>query len=392
MDDIVKIIFQYLNLVKHLGIQQWIFDEIRSLSAIEFRFEDEKNPTKLVSKISSCMRHYPLKDVLTGPTLIEEFCPELIDFILNMLTPENLRIIVVDQTAYYKCYFTEEIYGTKYGIERIKSSTIKDWKFCKTNPELHLPAPNLFIPSNFEFHPIENWNQTFPKIIRDTPLIRVWHKQDTEFRKPKTIFTIELKNPTINCDPLNWNLTHIFVWMLDDHLRQHLYGASLGGIDWRIGITTAGIRIFVEGFSDKQPLFLETILHEIFKFKIDLRHFEDIYDAYLADLKGFEGEKPQHMAIYYLEQILNEHVWSNEELVAAMKVITICRLKTFAKEVLTQTYADCFIFGNVDEEGAIRLAGIVEERLDKARRSTKMLIVLAQNSVRERKINDGRFY
>ncbi|KAL7014553.1 hypothetical protein ACKWTF_016003 [Chironomus riparius] len=391
-DEIVKVIFQYLNLIRHLGVQQWIFDELQRLNVIEFRFEDEKNPMKLVSKLSSCMRHYPLEDILTGPTLIEEFKPELIEFILSMLIPENLRIIIVDQTHYYKCNYTEIIYGTKYGLERIRSSTIRDWTICKTNPELHLPEPNLFIPSDFEFVPIENWKQTFPKIIKDSSLIRVWFKQDTEFRKPKTMFTIELKNPTINCDPLNWNLTHLFVWMLEDHIRERLYGASLGGIEWRIGITIAGIRIYVDGFSHKQNLFLETILNEIFKFKIDLRHFEDTYDSYMADLKGFEGEKPQQMAIYYLEQILNEQTWSNEELIAAMKVITICRLKTFAKEVLTQTYADCFVFGNVDEERALKLAEIVEDRLNKARRSNKMMIVLAQNTVRERKLNDGDFY
>lgn len=383
-------IFQYLYLLKHTGIQAWIFEELQKLSEIEFRFADEKNPVNLVSKLSSCMRHYPLSDVITGPIIFNEFRPDLIAFVLDMLTPENLRLIIVDQTPYYKCNFVEPIYGTKFCVERIRATTLKLWKVCGSNSNLHLPTPNTFIPTDFEYLPIDNHCQTFPKIIRDTSLIRVWFKQDTDFRKPKTILTVELKNPTINADALSWNLTHIFVWMLEDKLREILYGASLGGIEWSLGITTAGIRLFVEGFSHCQGLFLETILAEIFRFKIDLRTFEDTYDTYYADLKGFDGERPQEMAIYYQELVLNEQMWSNEELVAAMKVITVCRLKTFAKEVLTQTHADCFIYGNVNEEKALELAGIVEDRLDRARRNSKFNIVLAQNCVRERRFIDGK--
>ncbi|KAG5669690.1 hypothetical protein PVAND_017573 [Polypedilum vanderplanki] len=392
MNDIIKLIFQYLNLIKRVGIKNWIFEELKNLAVIEFRFEDEKSPINLVSKISSYMRHYPLTEILTGPTLINEFRIDLIEYVLDMLVPDNLRVIVVDQTPYYKCNCIESIYETKYGVEKIRSSVIREWKICGSNPNFKLPEPNIFIPSDFLWLPIENWSQTYPKIIKDTSLIRVWFKQDEHFRSPKTILTVELKNPTINCDPLNWNMTHIFVWMLQDYLREKFYGATLAGIDLQLCITKAGIRIFIEGFSDKLGLFLETILREIFKFKIDLRHFEDTYDAYLADLKGFEGEKPQHMGIYYLEIILNEQTWSNEELLLAMKVLTLGRLKTFAKEVLTQTNADCLIFGNVNEEKAIELTDIVEDRLEKASRNERQIIILASHSVRERKINEGDFY
>lgn len=391
MDDIVKLIFQYVNIIRHLGIQQWIFEEYRSLSEMEFRFEDQKSPITVAAKIASCMRHYQMPDVLTGPLLVYEWRPDLIEFVLKMLTPENLRIVIVDQTAYYKCNNIEPIYQTKYGIEHIRASTIREWQICGMDKNLHLPEPNLFIPTDFEFLPIKNWKQTFPRIIRDSSFIRVWFKQDTEFRKPKTILTIELKNPTIHCDPLNWNLAHLFVWMLEDHLKEKLFAAELAGLEWRLAITTAGIRIFIEGFSHKQDIFLETILKEMFRYKIDLKRFEETYDSYLTDLKSMSSEKPQQMAIYFLELLLIEHMWSNEELIAAMKLITINRLKTFMKEILSQTYADCFIFGNVNEEKALQLSAIVEDRLSKARSLSKssMIIVLVQNSFRERKLNDG---
>lgn len=394
MDKIVKLIFQYLCMIKELGIKEWIFDEYRNLKEIEFRFEDQKDPVSLVKKVVSAMRHYPLPEVLSAPVVVNEWRPDLIKFVLEMLVPKNLRVIIVDQTSYWKCMETEKIYGTRYGSEAIPASTIRDWTICGSDLNLKLPQPNLFIPSDFEFLPIENWKQTYPKIIRDSSLIRVWFKQDTEFRKPKSIMTIELKNPTIHCDPLSWNLTHLFVWLLEDHLKEQFYVAELAGMECRISVTTTGIRIYIEGFSHKQDIFLATILKEIFRFKITQRRFEDTYDSYLSDLKSVKNGRPQQVAIYYLGVILTEQNWSNEELVQSMKFVTMRRLQSFMKEVLTQTHAECFIFGNVNEDKAFELSALVEDRLNKAKASnlskSSMIFILASLTMRERKLPEGK--
>ena len=391
MDKIVKLIFQYLSMIKEIGMKEWIFEEYRNLKEIDFRFEDPKNPIPLVKSLVSSMRHYEFSEILTGARLVSEWRPDLIEFVLKMLSPRNLRITIVDQSAYWKCHENEKIYNTSYGTELIPQSTIRDWVFCGFDARLHLPQPNPFIPSDFEFLSIENWKQTYPKIIRDSSLARVWFKQDTEFRKPKSIMTIELKNPTVHSDPLSWNLIHLFVWLLEDHLKEQLYVAELAGIECKIGVTTNGIRIYIDGYSHKQDIFLETILKETFRFKVEQKRYEDTYDAYLTDLKSFKSDKPQQVAIYYLGVILSEQMWSNDELIEAMKFVTIKRLRTFIKEVLTQTHAECFIFGNVNEEKALQMSRLIEDRLNKARSysKSKVIFILASITMRERKLPEG---
>ena len=48
IDDIIEIIFNYINLLKSRGPLKWIFDEYRSLSEMQFRFKDKENPLSLV--------------------------------------------------------------------------------------------------------------------------------------------------------------------------------------------------------------------------------------------------------------------------------------------------------------------------------------------------------
>jgi secreted Zn-dependent insulinase-like peptidase len=108
LDEIVKLIFQYLNLIRDLGVKATVFEELKDLRDIEFRFEDEESPISLVKKLSSALRFYPMEDVLTASSGVMngEYRPDLINYVLEMLNPKNVRVVIVDQSSFYKCVFT----------------------------------------------------------------------------------------------------------------------------------------------------------------------------------------------------------------------------------------------------------------------------------------------
>lgn len=207
------------------------------------------------------------------------------------------------------------------------------------NENFYLPEPNIYIPTDFSLLPIENdARMEHPAIIHDTPLIRVWFKQDGTFRKPKVFVGIDLRfveilctlfnglmkkhlffsNPIVYSDPLNCNLTHIFVQLFKDSLTEFLYSAELAGLRLTVSNTTNGISLLINGYSDKQQKFLETILDKLFKFEVDEKRFEILYEQYIRGLKNFSAEQPYQMAIYYLAVILTEYAWTKKELIDAM--------------------------------------------------------------------------
>lgn len=180
------------------------------------------------------------------------------------------------------------------------------------------------------------------------------------------------------------------MWLLEDYLAQQLYEAGLAGMECKISVTTSGIRIYIEGFSDKQNIFLETILNSIFRYKIDPIRFSDVYDSYYVDLKSFKSDKPQQVAIYYLSNILTEQTYSSEELIKHMRPVTIKRLESFTREILQTTHAESFMFGNVNEAKALELSRIIEKRLDKARSDSKTFIfVMIPTVANEKKLPEG---
>lgn len=183
---------------------------------------------------------------------------------------------------------------------------------------MRLPDPNHFIPTDFSLLNSESTDKTHPIIIHDTPLMRVWFKQDTEFLKPKTFMGFDFSNPIVYSDPLNCNLTHLFVQLFKDSLTEFLYSAELAGLRLTISNTTNGISMLINGYSDKQNKFLETILDKMFNFEVDEKRFEIMCEQYMRGLKNFSAEQPYQLAIYYLAVILTEQAWTKKELIDAM--------------------------------------------------------------------------
>lgn len=123
--------------------------------------------------------------------------------------------------------------------------------------------------------------------------------------------------------------------------------------------------MLINGYSDNQNTFLETILDKMFNFKVDEKRFDILKEQYLRGLKNFSAEQPYQLAIYYLAVILTEQAWTKLELIDAMKLVTVERLNRFIDEVLSRMYAECFIYGNVNKEKAKELYELVENQLNK---------------------------
>lgn len=228
-----------------------------------------------------------------------------------------------------------------------------------------------------------------PQIIHDSPLIRVWFKQDDEFRKPKALIGVDFSNPIAYSDALNCNLTHLFVTLFKDSINEFLYAAELAGLRLNISNTTNGISMIISGYSDKQNKFLETILEKMFNFTVDEKRFEIMCEQYLRGLKNFSAEQPYQLAIYYLAVILTEQAWTKRELIDAMSLVTVDRLRSFVNDIMSRMHAECLIYGNVNKEKAMQLSELVENQLNKT--NAFILPQLSRQLLlkREYKLNEG---
>ncbi|XP_026833292.1 insulin-degrading enzyme isoform X2 [Drosophila erecta] len=392
VDDIVRIVFQYLEMLRKEGPKKWIFDECVKLNEMRFRFKEKEQPETLVTHAVSSMQIFPLEEVLIAPYLSNEWRPDLIQGLLDELVPSKSRIVMVSQSFEKDCDLAEPYYKTKYGVMRVAKETVQCWENCELNENLKLALPNSFIPTNFDISEVPADAPKHPTIIMDTPILRVWHKQDNQFNKPKACMTFDMSNPIAYLDPLNCNLNHMMVMLLKDQLNEYLYDAELASLKVSVMGKSCGIDFTIRGFSDKQVVLLEKLLDHLFDFSIDEKRFDILKEEYVRSLKNFKAEQPYQHSIYYLALLLTENAWANVELVDAMELVTYDRVLNFAKEFFQRLHTECFIFGNVTKQQATDIAGRVNTRLEATNASKLPILARQMLKKREYKLLAGDSY
>ncbi|CAN7999339.1 unnamed protein product, partial [Ixodes pacificus] len=149
-EDIVTLVFQYLNMLRKEGPQEWVFKELQDQSRMAFRFKGKDTPQGYARDLSSLVHLFPMEDVLAGPYLLEDYRPDLIEDLLGYLRPDNVRIALVAKRFAGQTDSVEKWYGTMYKLEPIAETVLQKWREAGTHENLRLPPRNEFIPNNFD--------------------------------------------------------------------------------------------------------------------------------------------------------------------------------------------------------------------------------------------------
>ncbi|GLV31928.1 Insulin degrading metalloproteinase [Carabus blaptoides fortunei] len=363
IDDIITLVFQCFNMLRKMGPQKWIYEEHRDICNMHFRFKDKESPSQYISTVVQSIHDYPLEEVLSGPYILSEYRPDIVEQLLEDFNPDNMRLAVIAKKYAGQTDQIEPWYGTEFKVEKISENKLANWKNAGFCDELKLPERNEFIPTNFDILPLDKDITQHPSIIQDTALFRVWFKQDDEFLLPKTNITFDFVSPLAYLDPMNCNLTHMFVQLFRDSLNEYAYAAEIAGMRWELTNTKYGLILGVGGYSSKQHVLLDKIMDKLTNFKIDPKRFEILKENYVRTLKNFAAEQPYQHAVYYLAVLLTEHSWTKQELLEATEQLTLERLEGFIPLMLSKMHIESLVHGNANKEKALELMNIVESRL-----------------------------
>lgn len=138
-----------------------------------------------MEELAEDMQLYKSKDYITGSKLFFEYSPEKVQQCMDMLTPDNVNVIIYDRNLQDKDLDkTEPWFGTKYNVKEISHSSIEEWKTAEPYPEFHLPEPNIYITTNFDLIELpQNISQYPTKVVSDE-VMDLWYRPDPKFRLP----------------------------------------------------------------------------------------------------------------------------------------------------------------------------------------------------------------
>ncbi|CAG8520538.1 10649_t:CDS:10, partial [Scutellospora calospora] len=363
--EIVKVIFQYIKMLKQIGVQEWCFREVQSLAEISFRFKEKTSPARYASNLASLIqRPYSRDCIISGPHLIREYNPKLIDEALKCLNWDRFVLTLVSP-SFTDLDRKEPWFETEYRVEPFSKEFIEELQSHGIDSELKLPPPNDFIPTNFETHKHEVTPQKHPNIIKNTSFSRLWHKKDDTFWVPKASAYFLLKSPLAYApSPLHCIKTRLYTELVKDSLTEYSYSADLAGLRYDIETQREGILLSIEGYNDKLHVLLENIVRAMIpKFIIYPGRFEKVKERLQRAYKNTFLDPPHHHATYYLSYLTRDQMWTNEENLEALEDITEQDIKTFYPELFSHLYIESLVHGNMFKDEALKLLQIVEDIL-----------------------------
>ena len=182
-DDVTDHVFQYLRLLrKERDKFPTYYEESRQLSALSFRFRTPPAATSSVTSATWALLDYPAEHVLSYWSEYDGYDAEITGKYLDLLTPENLRQIVIGPGLE-----TDKVvkrYDVPYAMKPLDPKAVEQWKTSAIDPALHLPAPNEYIPDQVDLKTMAS-DSDKPQKVLSNDKIDVWHDFDTEFGSPR---------------------------------------------------------------------------------------------------------------------------------------------------------------------------------------------------------------
>ncbi len=357
VDEIVATVFDYLALVGEKGVQNWIFDEQSRLAEIDFRFKEPSSAIGYVTSLAGRMQIYPAADLLRAPYAMEGFDPELIHRYLQRMVPGNVLVTVISRDL--KIDDRAPWFDTPYRLSTIPEPTLARWRGDTVSPGLALPAANPFIPEDLALKAAEQTTSN-PEIIDDRGGLRVWYKQDHQFKVPRADLEIAIRSRVVGESARNLVLTKLYASMVEDQLAEYSYPALLAGLDYHLSPATNGLSLTISGYSDRQDRLLKNILQALKNPLLDPARFGEIRQDLVRALDDVRLGKPYDQALAELPVLIMRPYWSTKQQQSALDDIGWSDLRAFIPSFLQKLEVEMLAHGNVSRMQTRELAALVE--------------------------------
>ncbi|KAL1555332.1 Insulin-degrading enzyme-like 1, peroxisomal [Salvia divinorum] len=359
-EEIVALLFKYIHLLQNSGSCQWIFDELAAICETSFHYQDKIRPIDYVVSVAMNMQFYPPKDWLVGSSLPTKFNSEVIQSALKELSPFNVRIFWESTKFEGLTDSKEPWYGTAYSVERLTGSKIEQWADKAPGEDLHLPVPNVFIPTDLFLKTVSD-QMKLPVLLRKTPYSRLWYKPDTAFSTPKAYVKIDFNCPFSGNSPESEVLTEIFTRLLMDYLNEYAYDAQVAGLYYSVSKTEFGFQVTVVGYNHKLTILLETVIQRIANFEVKPDRFSVIKELVTKEYRNMKFQQPYQQAMNYCSLILQDQTWPWTEELEVLPHLEVEHLVQFYPLMISRIFLECFAAGNLEPKEAESMIQHIED-------------------------------
>lgn len=271
--EVVTAVYAYLDVIRDgLDGVSTYFDELRALANLSFRFAEPKRARRYAAEASSWMlMPVPRADILSWELLYGEYDEQIVRLALDHLDPARVIVFITSKTLPDDIGGDFDQVEPYYGAEYLRVKLNRDLLSgpFKVIPELALPKPNPFIPTQFDLPKAGSATQQAVTLVAHSELSAVWHKGDQRFLLPKSKVYIKLKSPLISGSLRQLVLTEVLIELWRYEVDEEVYQAKAAGSNVELEVKGNIVVLSIQGYTEKLPFLAVTLLSKLTSLKAE---------------------------------------------------------------------------------------------------------------------------
>ncbi len=356
VSDVITLCFEAINNLKETSIPYYLFHEIQSIAKLNYQYQAHIDAFDFVCNhtlnlLDEDISTYPKKSILAT-----NYSSDNVLEILNNLDFENCQFFLIADPQKTKVELDKKEKWTQaeYSIKDLNKSLKNTLAKHSTNPNIKLPQPNSFIPTNLQIVDIKEnlTNKANPAKIVSDDFGTIYYLKDDIYQVPQISWHIQVKDKIFDGKIKSEVFKDLYIKALNERLTSTIFSAQGAGLYPNISCDTYNLKIDIFGYSEKASYLLEEILKAINNLEISKSDFDIYYSSLYKDYLNEQKILPIFQAKNYLSHILLPTNFTSIDKLSQLKEITFKDFTEFKKEIFKCTYIEGFLAGNLSLKDA----------------------------------------
>ena len=349
VDNITQILETYFDRIKQTPFPQYLMQEQQQLNEMAFRFMEHGSLSDYAVRLSSNMQVYPAAQIIHGDYLALPADAATLKPYLDALNMNNvLRTLIAPNIT---TEMADPWYNTPMRIRPMEYSTAD--LHTEGLERLQLPAPNPFIPQQFDLN--DEPEQATPAKLIDEAGQVLWYYPEKQFKQPKSRVNIEMRNQRM-ADARTMATAQLYVRAVNEALNTYSYPATLAGLGYRLSATTEGLQLVLSGYQDKLPELLDRVVDTMQQVSLTDDQFQRYQASLKRRLENALKAKPYERGIAELKRWIHTPSFNEADLLEAVGMVSRADVEAFAIMLKGDTANRIFIHGSMSADAAKQLS------------------------------------
>lgn len=350
--EVVQLCLTYVEMLKDSDYPAFYFDEQATMAALDEIYSDKGEGGGAASGLAGRLVKYPLEIVDRVPFLYGDVDPEAYNRLLSHLRRDNMLVTLVAQGV--PTTDTEQHYGTQYSYTE-DAAFYDELAVLPARAELHLPAPNPFIPEAVSIPRRTVQEGVVPTLVLDEPGLALYHSLDAEFLRPKVSLHYKIRLPAQHMNLRYKVLLDMYTQCVNESLNELAYPAGLAGLSYSFGSDYEGIYFSINGYGGSAEILFDHVLDHMQNFRISEETFAAIKDRTVRGLENSSRQDAWRIVRTRNYELIEAASYREDVQLPVVQELTLADVQDFSTTLYGAAFIEALVHGDVAAERAVTL-------------------------------------